>query len=116
MGEGEEYPVWRRRHACRRRSERLHRRGSGPAHHRPREYWGIDIEERTLVPADDAVVGSTRFAEWLLMTAATSWPTGPNTLGPRAAHRGSLGVGGPTRPATVRSNAERVMTVTFVRV
>jgi hypothetical protein len=35
-------------------------------------YWGIDIEERTLVPADDAAVGSTRFAEWLLMTAATS--------------------------------------------
>ena len=61
MGEGEEYPVWRRRHACRRVVGDL----AAPC-------WGIDIEERTLVPADDAVVGSTRFAEWLLMTAATT--------------------------------------------
>jgi uncharacterized protein YbjT (DUF2867 family) len=34
------------------------------------QYWGIDLEERTLVPADGATLFDTRFEEWILETAA----------------------------------------------
>lgn len=33
-------------------------------------YWGIDIEERTLVPGDGATRFGTRFEDWILETAA----------------------------------------------
>lgn len=33
-------------------------------------YWGVDLEERTLVPADGAVLFDIRFADWMLETAA----------------------------------------------
>lgn len=33
-------------------------------------YWGIQIEERTLVPGEAATLFETRFADWILETAA----------------------------------------------
>jgi uncharacterized protein YbjT (DUF2867 family) len=36
------------------------------------QYWGVDVEERTLVPGDGAVLFDTRFEDWLLETAARS--------------------------------------------
>lgn len=33
-------------------------------------YWGIAIEERTLIPAEDALLFDTRLADWILETAA----------------------------------------------
>lgn len=35
-------------------------------------YWGIAVNERTLVPADDATRFDTRFADWILEKAATT--------------------------------------------
>jgi uncharacterized protein YbjT (DUF2867 family) len=35
-------------------------------------YWGVDIDERTLVPADGAALFDIRFEDWLLETAARS--------------------------------------------
>lgn len=34
------------------------------------QYWGVDIEERTLIPGDGAVLFDTRFADWILESAA----------------------------------------------
>lgn len=34
------------------------------------QYWGIDLQERTLVPGDGAALATTRFEDWLLETAA----------------------------------------------
>lgn len=34
------------------------------------QYWGVDIEERTLVPGDGAVLFDTRFADWILESSA----------------------------------------------
>ncbi|BBY81285.1 SDR family oxidoreductase [Mycolicibacterium pulveris] len=33
-------------------------------------YWGVDLDERTLVPAAGATLFDTRFEDWLLRTAA----------------------------------------------
>jgi uncharacterized protein YbjT (DUF2867 family) len=35
-------------------------------------YWGIDIEDRTLVPGDGAALFDIRFEDWILETAAKS--------------------------------------------
>jgi uncharacterized protein YbjT (DUF2867 family) len=35
-------------------------------------YWGVGIDERTLVPGEGATLFDTRFEDWLLETAATS--------------------------------------------
>jgi uncharacterized protein YbjT (DUF2867 family) len=34
------------------------------------KYWGVEIEERTLVPGDGATLFDTRFEDWILETAA----------------------------------------------
>lgn len=34
-------------------------------------YWGVPIEDDTLVPADGATLADTRFADWILHAAAT---------------------------------------------
>lgn len=34
------------------------------------QYWGIDLEERTLVPAEGATLFDTRFEDWILEAAA----------------------------------------------
>jgi uncharacterized protein YbjT (DUF2867 family) len=34
------------------------------------QYWGIDIEERTLCPGDGATLFDTRFEDWILEAAA----------------------------------------------
>lgn len=34
------------------------------------QYWGVDINERTLVPAEGALLFDTHFADWVLRTAA----------------------------------------------
>jgi uncharacterized protein YbjT (DUF2867 family) len=34
------------------------------------KYWGVDIEERTLVPSEDSMRTGTRFEDWILETAA----------------------------------------------
>jgi uncharacterized protein YbjT (DUF2867 family) len=36
------------------------------------QYWGIDIGERTLCPAQGATLFDTRFEDWLLQAAATA--------------------------------------------
>jgi uncharacterized protein YbjT (DUF2867 family) len=38
--------------------------------HPKAQYWGIDIEERTLVPGDGATLFETRFEDWILEAAA----------------------------------------------
>ena len=35
-------------------------------------YWGIELEERTLVPADGATLFDTRLEEWILQAAANA--------------------------------------------
>jgi hypothetical protein len=35
------------------------------------KYWGIDIDADTLVPSAGATLFETRFADWILETAAT---------------------------------------------
>lgn len=35
-------------------------------------YWGVEIDERTLVPGEGAALFDTRFEDWLLQTAATT--------------------------------------------
>jgi uncharacterized protein YbjT (DUF2867 family) len=35
-------------------------------------YWGIELQERTLVPADGATLFNTRLEEWILKAAATA--------------------------------------------
>ena len=34
------------------------------------QYWGVDIDERTLVPGDGATLFDTRFEDWILEAAA----------------------------------------------
>ncbi|MET0698386.1 MAG: SDR family oxidoreductase [Mycobacterium sp.] len=34
------------------------------------QYWGVDIDERTLVPGDGATLSDIRFEDWILETAA----------------------------------------------
>lgn len=36
------------------------------------QYWGVDIDERTLVPGPGATLFDTRFEDWILQAAATS--------------------------------------------
>ncbi len=36
------------------------------------QYWGVDIDERTLVPGDGARLFDTRFEDWILEAAATA--------------------------------------------
>ena len=36
------------------------------------KYWGIDLDERTLVPGEGAMLFDTRFEDWILETAATA--------------------------------------------
>jgi uncharacterized protein YbjT (DUF2867 family) len=36
------------------------------------EYWGIQIEQRTLLPGDAATLYETRFEDWILKEAATA--------------------------------------------
>jgi uncharacterized protein YbjT (DUF2867 family) len=36
------------------------------------QYWGIDIDERTLCPGEGATLFETRFEDWILETAAKS--------------------------------------------
>jgi uncharacterized protein YbjT (DUF2867 family) len=36
------------------------------------KYWGVDIDERTLVPGERGTLFETRFEDWLLETAARS--------------------------------------------
>jgi uncharacterized protein YbjT (DUF2867 family) len=36
------------------------------------QYWGVDIDERTLIPGEGAALFDTRFEDWLLEAAARS--------------------------------------------
>jgi uncharacterized protein YbjT (DUF2867 family) len=47
-------------------------------------YWNVELEERTLVPADGAVSFETRFEDWILEVAAKGEP---NRLGSNSIHR-----------------------------
>ncbi len=38
------------------------------------QYWGVDIDERTLVPGPGATLFDTRFEDWILQTAARRKP------------------------------------------
>jgi hypothetical protein len=38
------------------------------------QYWGIDIEERTLIPGEGATLFDTRFEDWILEAAAKAKP------------------------------------------
>jgi uncharacterized protein YbjT (DUF2867 family) len=40
-------------------------------------YYGIHVEERALIPGDDARIGATRFADWLSRSAAPTSPSQP---------------------------------------
>jgi hypothetical protein len=59
------------------------------ARHDPREvvadrqarYYGIVVQERTLVPEDDAKLGKIRFEDWLTETAAQSPSAHPQPTG-----------------------------------
>jgi uncharacterized protein YbjT (DUF2867 family) len=62
------------------------------ARHDPRQvvadaeapYYGIEVDEGTLVPGDDARVGATRFADWLGQSAAPSPASQPQEAGASA--------------------------------
>jgi uncharacterized protein YbjT (DUF2867 family) len=44
-------------------------------------YYGIEVEERTLVPEDDANLGKIRFEEWITQSAAQTPSAHPQSLG-----------------------------------
>jgi hypothetical protein len=35
-------------------------------------YFGVEVDERTLVPGDDARLGEIRFQDWLTQTATAA--------------------------------------------
>jgi hypothetical protein len=43
-------------------------------------YWGVELSERTLVPADDALVFETHFEDWILEVAAKGGRTDSPTI------------------------------------
>jgi uncharacterized protein YbjT (DUF2867 family) len=47
-------------------------------------YYGIEIDERALVPGDNSRLGTTRFADWLSHSARPTAPSQPHQEGPSA--------------------------------
>jgi len=41
-------------------------------------YYGIEVDERDLIPGDDSRIGPTRFADWLSQSAVPTIPAGPS--------------------------------------
>lgn len=47
-------------------------------------YYGIEVDERALIPGDDARIGATRFADWLRQSAAPASAGKPQREGASA--------------------------------
>ena len=57
-------------------------------------YFGTELSERSLVPSDGALLGETRFEDWLSRSASQITPTNPQ---PTVVATASKGAGGPQR-------------------
>jgi len=57
-------------------------------------YFGTELDERSLVPGNDAQLGETRFEDWLSQSASQTPPTKPQ---PTAVAVASKGAGDPQR-------------------
>lgn len=54
-------------------------------------YFGTELSERSLVPDDDALLGETRFEDWLNRSASQIPPTNPQPTPVAAASKGASG-------------------------
>jgi uncharacterized protein YbjT (DUF2867 family) len=54
-------------------------------------YFGTELSERSLVPADDAQLGETRFEDWLSRSASQIPPANPQSTAVAAASKGASG-------------------------
>lgn len=55
-------------------------------------YFGTELSERSLVPSDGALLGKTRFEDWLSRSATEIAPTNPQPTAVAAASKGAAGV------------------------
>ena len=54
-------------------------------------YFGTELSERSLVPIDDALLGETRFEDWLSQSASQTPPASPQPTAIAAASKGATG-------------------------
>jgi uncharacterized protein YbjT (DUF2867 family) len=54
-------------------------------------YFGTELSERSLVPGDGALLGETRFDDWLSQPANQNPPTRPETTATATASKGAAG-------------------------
>ena len=54
-------------------------------------YFGTELSERSLVPSDGALLGETRFEDWLSRSASQSPPANPQPTAVAAASKGATG-------------------------
>ena len=54
-------------------------------------YFGTELSERSLVPSDGALLGETRFEDWLSRSASQIPPTSPEPTAVAAASKGATG-------------------------
>ena len=54
-------------------------------------YFGTELSERSLVPGDGALLGETRFDDWLSRSASQIPPTSPQPTASAAASKGATG-------------------------
>lgn len=55
-------------------------------------YFGTELSERSLVPSDGALLGETRFEDWLSRSASQLPPTNPQLTDVAAASKGATGL------------------------
>ena len=55
-------------------------------------YFGTQLSDGSLVPSGDALLGETRFEDWLSRSASQTPPTNPQPTGSAAASKGTTGV------------------------
>ena len=55
-------------------------------------YFGTELSERSLVPSDGALLGETRFEDWLSRSASQIPPTKPQTTDVAAASKSATGL------------------------
>jgi uncharacterized protein YbjT (DUF2867 family) len=55
-------------------------------------YFGTELSEHSLVPGDDALLGETRFEDWLIRSTSQISPTRPQPTATATASKGATGV------------------------
>jgi hypothetical protein len=55
-------------------------------------YFGTELSDGSLVPSGDALLGETRFEDWLSRSASQAPPTSPQPTAGAAASKGATGL------------------------